>query len=443
MENLETAYGPLPLQKISSLIARLAKTKEGKYRLAALLDFFLILLIIFYGTLLPQGMVSPLISPLKPLSQGKGGYEVFGFAPYWTFDKLQNVNFNVLTTLAYFGVSVSSGGSLDKDGVGYRTFVSSDATRIFQKAHSSGTRVVLTLTQMDNSQILALMDDNGAQEKAINDAVGEVKKRGIDGINVDFEYQGDPGEAYRKKFSAFVSNLTNKMHSEVPSSRVTVSVYASAVKEPKIYSIGELSNASDGIFMMAYDFAVAGSDNAIPTSPLYGASSGKYWYDVSTAVSDFLTQMSPSKLILGVPYYGYNYRVSTPSVKAQTVGWASGVAQMYADAQDSIKADNTELSGFETGWDNDGKVSYKAYFAPATGAWRMIFLEDTRSLAIKYDFAKEKHLEGVGMWALGFDGGKKELWDLLADKFGTKVAEASVVNRIIPPVFAKENYINE
>ena len=30
---------------------------------------------------------------LKTLSHGKKGYEVFGFAPYWTFNNLQNIDF--------------------------------------------------------------------------------------------------------------------------------------------------------------------------------------------------------------------------------------------------------------------------------------------------------------------------------------------------------------
>ena len=51
----------------------------------------------------------------------------------------------------------------------------------------------------------------------------------------------------------------------------------------------------------------------------------------------------------------------------------------------------------------------------------MVFIEDEKSLGLKYDFAKDKQLAGVGIWALGFDDGKKELWTLLEDKFGQKI----------------------
>ncbi|RJO62343.1 glycoside hydrolase family 18 protein, partial [candidate division WS5 bacterium] len=267
--------------------------------------------------------------------------EVFGFAPYWTFEKLDNTDFDTLTTLAYFGVPVNSNGNLDRSDYGYQVFKSKQATRLFQKAHSNGTRVVLTLTQMNNGPILAILDDPQAQERLIEQAVAEVQGRGIDGINVDFEYDGNPGSVYRSRFTGLVADLTKEMHRQNPNSKVTVSVYAASARDPKLYDVGELAKVSDGVFMMAYDFAVAGSDTAMPTSPLYGHKEGQYWYDVSTAVDDFLKVMPAEKLILGVPWYGYNYVVNQPGIKANTLPFWYGqpVTQTYEVAQKNINGD--------------------------------------------------------------------------------------------------------
>lgn len=344
-------------------------------------------------------------------------YEVFGFAPFWMMDKLDNVDFSVLTTLAYFGVEVGIDGSFDAQDPGLKTFNSHSARQLFQKARSENTKVVLTLTQMTNNKILAFLDNEASQSNAINQSVTEVKDKGIDGINVDFEYIGNPGDGYRKKFNNFVSNFAKILHKEVPNSKLTVSVYASSVKEPKLYDIPQLGENSDGIFMMAYDFAVLGSKNAIPTSPLFGHKEGQYWYDIATAVDDFLQVMPASKLILGVPYYGYNYAVYEPGVKATTRPRYSyrgkPSAQTYSIVQENIKPDIE-------GWDEYGQVGWRAYYAYKTKTWRMVFLEDVKSLGLKYDFAKQKGLSGIGIWALGFDTGKDELWRLLAEKFGTK-----------------------
>lgn len=417
----------------------LSKARRDFYICAILLDLILMTVVLVKGIEPAKELVSPLIAPLQPLhpiTQNKGGFEVFGFAPHWTMDKMRNIDFNVLTTLAYFSIPVNPDGTLDKQDRGYEVFKSREATDLFKKAHSHGTRVVLTLTQMENYKILALLDDPSSQEIAINEAVEEVKNRGIDGINIDFEYGGDPGDEYRDKFSQFVGKMTSAMHSAQPSSKVTVSVYAASVKEPKIYDIPTLSTLADILFMMAYDFAVAGSDNAIPTAPLYGYKEGKYWYDVSTAVNDFLSKIPANKIILGVPWYGYNYLVYEPAVKAETrpiYSWrGKPKAQTYAAVIDNINPSMEGIGGYLTGWDDIGKVGWRAYYVNETDTWRMIFLEDIRSLSEKYAFVKAKKLAGIGMWALGFEEDKAELWQQLVSEFGLKtLADKSLQEKAI------------
>lgn len=360
---------------------------------------------------------------LHPLANGKKGYEVFGFAPYWTLSKMQNVDFSILTTFAYFGVPVEGNGVLDTTDPGFAGFESQEATNLFSKAHKNGTRVVLTATQMDAGTITAFLSNSSAQQTAIQQIVALVKARGVDGVNVDFEYIGDPGQYDRDAFSTYVGNLTKAMHKAIPASKVTVSVLATAVKDPTLYDISALSKNSDGIFMMAYDFANTSSTTAMPTSPLYGYKDGIYWYDVSTAVHDFLTKMPANKLILGVPWYSYNYGVSQPSVNSHVSYWSQSYVETYATAS----ADSAQ----EAGWDSQGQVSWKAYYDSYSGTWRMVFVEDKKSLGAKYDFAKNEDLAGVGVWALGFDNGTNDMWQVLQDKFGTKVADNSVLDRTI------------
>lgn len=363
---------------------------------------------------------------VSPLQKKNKDHEVFGFAPYWKLNELGNIDFNVLTTLAYFSIPVNADGNLNAQDPGYIGFESQSATDLFTKAHQAGTRVVLTITQMDNASIQQLLDNPSAQDLAINQTTNFVKSRGIDGVNVDFEYTGDPGSSYRNEFSTFVQNLSDKMHQEVQGSKVSVSVYATAVKNPQLDDISALSKSSDTIFMMAYDFATGSSDVAMPTAPLYGYKAGKYWYDISTAVEDFLTVMPSQKLILGLPWYGYNYAVSSPSINATTYSgyYSNSLTQTYADIQN---LDPSQTSG----WDPYGEVGWKAYYDPTSGVWRMVFVEDTRSLGIKYDFAKSKNLAGVGIWALGFDNGTQELWNSLEGKFGIKYADAKITGKPI------------
>lgn len=440
--------------KLSSLKIFLGKFKEKIIHYSRFLQIkdisfhsklaCLMLILAFY---LHQPVISPalFISPVpraRSMRTNSKQKEIFGFGPYWVFnDKMDSVDFSALTTFAYFDVPVLPDGELDRESPGFTTFKSDKATEIFNKAHQKGTRVVLTLTQMNNGTIEQFLDDNNAQDNAIIQAISEVKKRDIDGVNVDFEYMGDPGDDYRSKFTEFIKKFAFALHHDIHDSKITVSVYASSIKDPKIYDIGQLSKVSDGIFMMAYDFATSDASNVMPTAPLYGYKQGQYWYDVSTAVEDFLKHMPGDKLILGLPWYGYNYSVSEPKTNAETNQgyYASywygrkkysyyvpnvGVAQQYSEAKDSIQP---ELSG----WDPVAQVGWQAYHSPEDGSWRMIFMEDPKSLSIKYDFAISKNLGGIGIWALGFDGGKKELWDILKEKFPIKLVNSLVKQKKI------------
>lgn len=399
-----------------------------------------ITLTVFLGAIFSMASTAGMVSSniLSPVPNEKGSavskkqqYQVFGFAPYWTINKLDNIDYSVLTTLAYFGVPVNTDGSLDREDVGYATLSSTRARRVFDKAQSYGTRVVLTITQMKNANIEAILEDPQAQKRSIRETVALVREHGLDGINVDFEYMGNPGDRYKDAFTKYVKDMTTALHSEVPGSQLTVSVYASAMKDPKIYDIGKISEYADAIFMMAYDFATSASDHVIPTAPLYGYREGKYWYDISTAVEDFLAVMPSEKLILGLPWYGYKYPVTEPGVKVAKYQGSSyyyyyrgrryrGFTSAPASSAVTYATATQDMASEKTGWDDSGKVGWRAY--QANGVWHMMFLDDARSLGIKYDFAKEKNLAGVGVWALGFDVGTSEMWSLLSDKFGEKLA---------------------
>ncbi len=361
----------------------------------------------------------------------KKDYEVFGFAPYWTINSLDNVDYNTLTTMAYFGVPMNADGTLDKTHPGYTTIFSPKAKEAFKIAKSHGTRVVLTMTQMDNDDIKSLLDNPVAQVRSIRNTVKLARENDFGGINIDVEYVGNPGAEYREKFTKYVEKFTSAVHKNIPGSQVTVSVYAAAVKDPKLYDIGALSGRSDKIFMMAYDFATKSSTAAVPTSPLYGYKEGKYWYDVSTAVKDFLKVMPAEKLVLGLPWYGYNYPVQEVAVKAEKYDgyyynyYSRGrryTAYYSYPSKTQTMSLATSINPEQTGWDDTGKVGWRAY--KEDGIWRMIFLEDSRSLKLKYEFAKENGLAGVGIWALGFDSGSSEMWDLLSAEFGTQIADA-------------------
>jgi chitinase len=381
-----------------------------------------------------EQILSPIamsLQPLQPLKEGKPGKEIFGYLPYWNQNKTASIDFDVLTTLAYFDLKANADGMIIKNDDGYATFKSRAMTNLFKKAHNNGTRVVATVTMMNASEILAFLDNPEAQDRLVKESVDLVKKRGIDGINVDIEYFGGAGPSYQPKFTRFVKNLTTEMHAAVPGSRVSVALYASVARSPRIFDLSSIADSVDQVFMMAYDYTMASSDYAMPTAPLYGYKQGLVWYDVSTAVDEFLQLMPADKLILGNPWYNLNFPVVSPQVKAPTIPGVAGETLTYSADKNIVKPDMEGITDYVSGWDSVMKVSWKAYYRASTGMWRMSFTEDTRAQGEKYDFALSRKLAGVGFWALGNEGESPEVWALLKDKFGIKLTDNTVINKSI------------
>ena len=63
-----------------------------------------------------------------------------------------------------------------------------------------------------------------------------------------------------------------------------------------------------------------------------------------------------------------------------------------------------------------------------------LWFDDDYTLRKKYDFALSNQLKGVGIWALGYDNGYDDLWNVIEDKFSTD--KKVIVN----PIAESEGY---
>ena len=60
------------------------------------------------------------------------------------------------------------------------------------------------------------------------------------------------------------------------------------------------------------------------------------------------------------------------------------------------------------------------YYAYNNGSsWRQCFAMDEFSLAERLDLILLRNIAGMGIWALGYDDGYTELWDVIEDKMTT------------------------
>lgn len=339
------------------------------------------------------------------------GKEVFGFAPYWTLSKMDHIDWDILTTFAYFSLPVNTNGTISKNTYEWQVFEGDQLGSLFKKADDNNVRKVVTLTMMNASSIENFLNDPTAWENVSHASVDILKDKDLDGVNIDFEYI--PRNDYLKKqFSSFVDTYTKILNENIDNPYITVSVLASSVRFAKIYDIEHLAKTTDGVFMMAYDFYYPGSETIGPSAPLYGYNNGNgpFWYDVSTSIDDFLKVASADKIIMGVPYYGWNYPASFSSPDSSR-SYGRAFATTLTSASDTKLISTTPVGG----WDDTAKVSWRGYWDES--GWHIVYLEDAKSLSYKYDFARSRGLAGVGIWALGYDHGEDTLWSTIKSSF--------------------------
>lgn len=351
----------------------------------------------------PDKIFSAKVKNVQLTVTGKPKKEVMGFFPYWMLPKQDQIDLSELTSISLFGLDVDGKGNIITQGSneqatgGWNMWKDPTLDVLIKRANNQGLKIYLTLKSFDNSNIETLAQDDEAQKTLIANALYLVNSKNLDGINIDFEYTGAPDEKIRDGFTRLVTNLNNELKRQVPGSVLTIDTYLVSGSEKDIFDIPKVAANSDAFVIMAYDMHTP-LGNPGPVSAMGGDT------NIVGYVQNYLEQVDASKLILAVPYYGYDWPDTQASASADMVNILP-----YAEIADQSK--NLQLS-----WDDTSETPYFNYTDNA-GTKRIVHFDNVRSLGIKYDFINRKNLKGVGIWALGYDGQNQELEQLLIDKF--------------------------
>ncbi len=353
-----------------------------------------------------------------PVAAVSPAREVFGFAPYWELPASGAWRYDLLTTVAYFGLDVRGDGSFDTGTGGWTGWNSQELVDTVDRTHRAGGRAVVVIKQFDEATINRIVTSPAAAQATIANTIAAIASRQLDGVNVDFEGSSSPSyPGLQGGVTSFMSHLSSQVHGRWPGAMVSMDTYTgSAGWDGGIFRIGDLAPAVDAFFVMAYDMAASNMPGeAGPNAPLTGG----FTYTDSTAVAQYLARAPASKVILGVPYYGYKYSTGGSSARYAAASDA-GAADTYADAQEDL-ACALQLS---RAWDEASQTPWATWWSPAGGdpcggdhdSWRELYYDTPQSLALKYDLVNASGLRGAGIWALGYDGMAPDLWNVIADR---------------------------
>ncbi len=326
---------------------------------------------------------------------------VFGYHPYWMGGAWHNYRWDLLSDLCYFSYEVDPSTG---NAVTIHDFMT-DA--VIDTALAKGVKVHLCVTLFSDHS--SFFNSASSQQALINNLILLVTSRGIQGINIDFEAVPSSQSA---GLTSFIQTLSMQLQSELPA--VELSIASPAVNWNNTFDITALTPWLDFYMVMTYDYYYGGSSLAGPVSGFWPLTSS-FNYSVSHSITYYQSKgVEPGKLILGVPYYGREWPVQSNTLPAQTTG--SGVSLTYRQI---VGGGNSHYIPANLYWDYR---SYNPYYSYDNSGWNQCFFDNTRSLGLKYNFVNRRLLGGIGIWALGYDNGRNELWNLIEEKF-TGVAE--------------------
>ncbi len=327
---------------------------------------------------LPPAPAPPSLAGAPPLAP----HEIFAFAPYWSLPIASGFDLAGLTTIAYFGVSVNANGTIRQSGSGWNGYQSQDLANLITRAHGAGDRVVLTAKCFSQAALDRLTSDPAAQQRLASELVGLLEAKNLDGVNLDFE---GTGTADRAGLDQLVAVVSAALRAKDPSWQLTMDTYASSAGDPSgFYDIAGLAPSVNAFFVMGYDMNAPNTPS--PTAPLTGPG-----FTDLEAMKQYTSVVPASKVILGVPFYGYQWPTSGPGLGDPATG--APVPVTYAEVT---------ASGSPTYWDASTQTPWTS--SQAGGQWSQTFFDNPTSLALKARLATFLHLRGLGIWALGMDG---------------------------------------
>lgn len=313
-------------------------------------------------------------------------HQVIGYVPYWTMTSLTTADFTDVSALAYYGVGISPDGSLVRSGPGWSDATGSAFTGFVAHAHAAGDRVLLTLSNQTSPQIAALLKAPAATSARLAaDVIPLLAQDGLDGVSIDIEGRS-PGE--RGRFVTFVTDLAARLRSADPNGEIVLDTYPQSAGDPTdFFDVAALARQVDLLFIMAYDMQnpTIASAGAPLANPSLGLS------DVQALIS-YEKVVPPSKLVLGSPFYGYDYTTLDATPGSPTIG-TTPVAVTYASIVEA---------GRKAYWDPGSLTPYTRLRRGQS--YHQTWYEDPVSIALKTALADEYHLAGTGAWALGDEG---------------------------------------
>ncbi|GAA6029711.1 hypothetical protein JCM8097_001014 [Rhodosporidiobolus ruineniae] len=238
-----------------------------------------------------------------------GGQIAGGYYPDWVEDVMppEAINFKEFDLINY---SFAIPGSDYKVTLGSGDILK----RVVKYAHGNDTKVLIAIGGWsDSTYFSGAVATASRRATFVQSIVDLVNTYGVDGVDIDWEYpgtQGDSGNQISTKDTANLLTFLKALRAALPNARLstctTQQTYVGANGSP-IGDVSAYADVLDNILVMNYDVWGASSTPGA-NAPLTDACSGSLQptANMESAIEQWTAAGMPaSKILMGVPAYGY------------------------------------------------------------------------------------------------------------------------------------------
>ncbi len=279
-----------------------------------------------------------------------------------------------LTYLTIFSYNVEEDGEL----------IAPDDEELIELARQYGTAPIMLVASLNERGVFSpesaerILTDGEVQSTLIEEIATTLSRKRYAGVEIDFEYV--PGEL-AEEYVAFIRRLRERLSPAGYLTLVSLAPKTSSDQQGLLYEGHDyrgMGEAADKIFLMTYEWGYAfGPPMAV--SPL----------NKVTQVIDYgVSQISPEKILMGVPNYGYDWTLPFErGSRARSLGNAEAV-RLAGEKRASIE------------YDEEAEAPYFRYFdrTPEGVKEHIVWFEDARSISAMLQVMERFDLDGIGIW---------------------------------------------
>lgn len=351
--------------------------------------------------------------------------ETIGFLTYWRSEEydIKNIQDNLLSEIIYFNLSVGKDGNIirivsNETDPGWLRWQSQKIRDLIAKTQIMGNKFTLSVSMLQNKTIESFLNNPQAQKNLLNETKQQIEKNKLDGINLDFEYAGSPSAELRYQFTTFAGNFSSSLKKEYPKIELSIDVFPLSIRKQRLVDIPKVKPYFDKFIIMAYDFYGTYSDTTGPIAPMSGFNQKKYIFDIENTYKDFSKYTSSNKLILGVPYYGYDWPVKNETeFMSKTLEQNDQNGYVEVLSYSRMRKDPKFNSTTNCKWDSLAQEPWCWYKDDKTNVARQAWFENNKSIEAKFNYVNAKKFAGIAIWTLGYDREFTDLWKMLQTKF--------------------------